>query len=144
MTKIEIFRKFHQNRKFSKFDINRNFLKILAIIVIFWKFYQNQKFSKFWPKSKFLGNLTEILIFGKFYINKKNLTKIWNLRCHRNFWKIWLNGNCSQIFQSKFSKLWKKSKFFENFDQNRKFSELWPILKFFENLTKINIFWKVE
>ena len=40
------------------------------------------------------------------------------------------------------SKIWPKSKFFENYDQNRKFSKILTKTKFFKILTKIAIFFE--
>ena len=73
------------------------------------KFVQNRYFSKIWPRSKIFE------IFEKIGI----LRKVWPKS------KIWLK---SEFFENS-----KKSKFFENFDQNR---------DFFEVLTKIEIFRK--
>ena len=125
-----------KTKNFRNFRKNGNFSKILTIIKMFWKIWQKSKifenFRKFWLNSKFIEKLTKIEIFRKFYPNGI----FSKFDQNQNFFqKCYLNG----IF-SKFSKFWPKSKFYENFDQNRNSLK---IFRFWWNFPKISIFSKI-
>ena len=116
-----------------------------------------RNFSIIWPKSKFFENFTKIEIFCKF--SKK--WKIVENLIKKNLSNFRKNFDLKSKYFKKFTKIeifgiWPKSKFFENFDQNRNCSKVFEIFdknRYFSNvLTKnwnftkiwpIRNFWKI-
>ena len=123
LTKIEICRKFDQNRNFSKICPTSKFFEIFDKI---------ETFRKFWPKSKFFENLTQIALFWNFRRSKffKNFDQ------NRNFSKIWPKSIFFEIFEKWkiCAKGWPKSKIFEkNFDFVQNFRKISILVKFSRN-----------
>ena len=133
-TKIEIIENFDQNRDFQIFcpkpaiipknaDKNKIF-KNMAKIKIFQRTSTNIEISKtFWPKSKFSIISTRSEIFRYFFfLPKPTYLEI--------FTKIEMLKYVDQI--QILRKYWRKSRFFDNFDQNwnfRKFLPKWSFQK---------------
>ena len=127
LTKIEIFRKFDQNRNCSKFS--RNSLKILSKLLILGNFRKIELKSK----SKFFENLTKIDILRNFrnFQKHRKCSKFLNkieifgkFYQNRNFWKF---SNISKTLMN-----FDRNQNFSVFDQNFNFSKIWQKSKFFE------------
>ena len=133
----------------QNFDQYQDFQPFWKNIDIFWNFDKNGGFPKIFTKMNILKIWTKIQIFRKFGLNIIFLKILYHIQDFRkktrHFWIFRSNSGFLKRFPPKlrfsflkistqieiFRKFWPKSRFFENFDQNRDFSKNSTIIQIF-------------